>query len=79
MNYEFHQELSKKADKWEFESLRSKVHDLENENRNLQSELSYVKNKLNNHYSALEKLIQLLSEGDLSERTNELFELRQWI
>ena len=76
-SYEIESKLRDKADKWE-------LHNLQNENRELKSQIHDLERKIGNLEGAnsninymLDRLLNLLAENvSLSEISNELHELR---
>ena len=76
-SYEIEVKLRDKADKWE-------LHNLQNENRELRSQIHDLERKISNLEGAnsnknylLDRLLNLLAENmSLSEISNELHELR---
>jgi hypothetical protein len=80
MNYDTERALSRKVDDWQLHALQSKVDSLEHTLRELKHDLEGAQNTLRNHYSAMEKLIQLLIDRNLfSEDLNLLYEIKQYL
>ena len=79
MNYEVQQALSNKVDTWKFNALQQEVYGLQSENRNLRENLSILNNRVQNHYSAIEQLIQILIDNDVVIDTDQLFNIRQYL
>lgn len=80
MNYEVQNALSKKVDDWKHHALEQKVNSLEHENKTLLNKIGYLEGKVENHYSAIERLIQLILDKELMpEEANELLSLRQYL
>ena len=80
MNYEIENAINKKVDNWEFHALSQKADRLESENRQLAEKLGRVESKLQNHYSAIEQLIQLIIDRELlPEDINTLHQIRQYL
>ena len=79
MNHEVQQALSRKADDWQLNALRQEVDSLKHENRELREKIGYAEGKLQNHYSAIERLIQLLIDSDKFSEVNQLFEIKQYL
>lgn len=76
-SYEIEGKLRDKADKWE-------LHNVNNENRELKSQIHELERKIGNlesenshKYYVINRLIDLLAENvSLNEISNELYELR---
>ena len=80
MNYEVQQALGRKVDDWRFHALESKVSGLEHDNRELSRQVSTLEGNIRNHYQAIERLLQILSEKELfADESNSLIELRQYL
>ena len=79
MNYETEAALSKKVDDWQFNSLQQEVSGLKQENQALREKTEYVENKLRNHYSALEQLIQIIIDSEQFVEINQLHEIKQYL
>lgn len=79
MNYEIENALRNKVDNWEINSLKQRVDQLANDNRDLQEKLSRTNSKLQNHYSAINRLIQILIESDRFTEEDQFFEIKQYL
>jgi len=80
MNYDTQQALSRKADEWEVNALKSQISELKNENHHLSERIGYIKGRLENQYNAINTLIQLIIEKDLlPENTSQLYELKNYL
>lgn len=76
--YEIENKLRDKADKWELHNLKSEVERLQNENRNLDDKVARLENRISNHYSAIEQLVQIIIDSALfGEREENLMNIRQ--
>jgi len=77
MNYEIERKLSDKADKYE-------LHNLQNENRELKSQIHELERKIgnleggnSNRYYVLERLLNMIAEHpQFSDISNQIYELR---
>lgn len=78
MNYEIQQALGNKADKHEINRLNEEIRQLRNENRNLEENLNKAKYSIQNHYSALEQLIQIMIDSELFEDDN-FYRIKQYL
>jgi hypothetical protein len=80
MSYVTHDELRKFVADWEFRSLQSKVNQMESKERLLQEEISYLQQKVRNHYSAIEQLLQIIIDNNLLPgNENILYQIRQYL
>jgi hypothetical protein len=79
MDYQVQQALSRKVDEYEFNALRQEVNNLKSEVRDLKEKLGYAESKLRNHYSAIERLIQIMIDSNQFVESNELFEIKQYL
>jgi hypothetical protein len=79
MNYEVQQALGSKVDQWQFNALHQEVESLKRENHELRDKLGNAEERLRNHYSAIERLIQLLVESEHFHEIDELQSIRQYL
>ena len=78
--YEIRQELSQKVNRYELSGLTRELDSQKHYNQLLARDLSFLQAKYNNHYIAIEKLIDLLSERpEFAVLYNELQTLKQYL
>lgn len=76
MNYEVQQELRKKADQWELNSLRDEVRSLKYHKQDLERKLSHIESAYYTQSSALINLINVMIDSEQFVEINHLHNIK---